>query len=208
MEKNKFIFLLVFLSFPLLSHSQLVDSIKVVPGLDSLNFESLQKVDSIRISTEKELQLIKQRYDSVNLHYKEKTDHLQHNIDSLNSLGEPLEQWVIELGSVQRVKAGELSVVKQRADSIKQKARESLEKLELPQEVTREIDQYTLALDQLDISLPAHEFNLPELQLNALPGVKLPGGNTPFSSGLNSLNLPNELSGIQEKVAGVQAELP
>lgn len=193
----------------MLSKGQAVDSILVAsPKLDSVNYKSLQKIDSIRQGTEVELNRIKQQYDAVDQHYRSKTMHLQNKIDSLNSLGEPLEQWVIELDSVQRIKDGKLELIKQKADSMKQKTRESLQQLELPQEVAREIDRYTSELDQLDISLPVQEFNLPALNLNTVPGVTLPVMNNPFSGELNNLDLSDELSGIKEKVAGVQAELP
>lgn len=179
--------------------------------LDSLQSIEFKKLDSIQHKTEIQYLTIKNEYDSINNVYANITNNLQSRIDSLSNIGQPIEKFASKLDSVNSVKEEKLFAVKQKAESVKQKAKDKIGVLNLPKEVSAEVVKYTSALDQLNITLPDTEFNIPQLNLKEIPNLKLPGFDNPLPGELGDVNLADvtsELSGVTDKISSIQQELP
>ncbi|HRK55689.1 MAG TPA: hypothetical protein PK185_17370 [Cyclobacteriaceae bacterium] len=182
---------------------------KFIP--DSLQSIEFKKLDSIQQQTAIEYQTLKSEYDSITDSYTNLTNKLQTQIDSLSNLDQPFDKLATKLDSVNRVKEEKLFAVKQKAENVKQKAKEKIENLNLPKEVSGEVGKYTAALDQLDITLPDSEFSIPQLNLDEIPKIKLPGLNNPLSGDFGNLNIPEintNLGEVTEKISSIQQELP
>ncbi|MDL5047637.1 hypothetical protein QQ054_16595 [Oscillatoria amoena NRMC-F 0135] len=142
---------------------------------------------------------------------KKITGNLQNQIDSLNNVGQPVEKLALKLDSINRVKEEKLFALKQKTESVKQGAKEKINGLNLPKEISGEVGKYTSALDQLDITLPDSEFVIPQLNLKEIPNLKLPGLTNPLAGELGNMNIPDvtgELSGVTDKISSIQQEFP
>lgn len=192
--------------------AQSVDTlVQRLQPIDSLYSTQFQKLDSIQQQTAIEYQTLKREYDSITDSYTNLTNKLQTQIDSLSNLDQPFDKLATKLDGVNRVKEEKLFAVKQKAENVKQKAKEKIVELKLPKEVSGAVGKYTAALDQLDITLPDSEFNIPQLNLREIPSIKLPGLNNPLSGELGNVNLADvtsELSGVTDKISTIQQELP
>lgn len=210
MKKAAFLFAFI-LVYACLSAQSADTLLQVIQPIDSVYSAQLQKLDSIQVQAATHYQNIKNEYDSVAESYSKITNTIQNQIDSLNSLGQTVEELVTKLDSAKSVGEEKLFAVKQKAEGVKKKAQEEINKLNLPKEVSREVSKYTAALDQLDISLPASEFTIPQLNLDEIPNIKLPGLNNPLSGELGNMNLSDvtsELSGVTDKISSIQQEPP
>lgn len=179
--------------------------------LDSLQSIEFKKLDSIQQQTTIQYQMIKNEYDSITDSYTNLTNKLQSHIDSLSNMDQPFDKLATKLDSVNRVKKEKLFTLKQNADSVKQKANEKIENLNLPKEVSGELSKYTASLDQLDISLPTSEFTIPQLNLDEIPNIKLPSLSNPLSGDFGNLNIPEintNLGEVTDKISAIQEELP
>jgi len=209
---KKAAFLFAFLVVYTCLSAQSTDTLlRVFQPIDSIYFYELHKLDSIQSRATAHYQNIKSEYDSVAENYSKITNTIQNQIDSLNSLGQPVEELVTKLDSAKSVGEEKLFAVKQKAEGVKKKAQEEINKLNLPKEVSREVSKYTAALDQLDISLPASEFTIPQLNLDEIPSIKLLGLSNPLSRDLGNLNIPEintNLGELTEKISAIQQELP
>jgi hypothetical protein len=185
--------------------------LQVLQPVDSLYASQLLQLDSLQQQTEIQYQAIKNEYDSINNTYAKINSDLQNQIDSLSNMGQPIEALTSKLDSINNVKEEKLFAVKQKAENVKQKAKEKIGELNLPKEVSGEVSKYTAELDQLDISLPASEFKIPEFNLKEIPNLSLPNVNNPLSGELGKLNIPEvntNLGEVTDKISALQQELP
>ncbi|MBX2966854.1 MAG: hypothetical protein KF845_11960 [Cyclobacteriaceae bacterium] len=201
-----------FLAAYLPGFAQLPDSVNaLLYPPDSLYKVSLQKLDSLQRQTELQYQDLRHEYDSIADTYTKITGSLQNQIDSLNSLGQPVDKLTSKLDSINSAKEEKLYALKQKAESVKQKAKEKISNLDLPKEVSGEVGKYTAALDNVDISLPATEFNIPKVNLDGITNLSLPNINNPLTGGLDNLNIPEintNLGNVTGKISAIQNELP
>lgn len=205
-------FLIAFIVGCVSLYAQSVDTLlQVLQPLDTLYSSQLQKLDSLQRQTEIQYQSIKNEYDSITKVYSKLSSDLQHQIDSLGNLGQPIDKLTAKIDSLNSKKEEKLFALKQKAEGVKHKSKEKINSLNLPKEVSGEVSKYTSALDQLDITLPSTEFNIPQLSLKEVPNLQLPGLNNPLPKELGNINVPdisNELSEIAEKISSIQQELP
>ncbi len=201
-----------FLVISLSGYSQLPDSISLPSlPLDALLQTNLQTLDSIQHQSEQRFNELKQEYDSVEHAFTSITSTLQHQIDSLTNLNQPVEKLTAKLDCISNVKDQKLQGVKQKAEGVKQKAKEKINSLNLPDEVTQEITKYTDALDQLDITLPQGEFNFPELNLDKVADMSLPGIKNPLQGNLGNIDLSKidgQIGDVTGKISTIQQEIP
>ena len=191
--------------------AQSIDTlVQKLQPIDSLYSTQFQELDSIQQQTTIQYQTIKSEFDSITDSYTNLTNKLQSQIDSLSNLGQPFGKLATKLDSVNRAKEEKIYAMKQKAESVKQKAEEKIENLNLPKEVREEVSKYTAALDQLDISLPSSEFAIPQLNLDEIPSIKLPGLSNPLFGDFGNLNvrkINTNLSKLTEKISTIQQEL-
>ncbi|MBX2963965.1 MAG: hypothetical protein KF687_15745 [Cyclobacteriaceae bacterium] len=192
--------------------AQSIDTlVQKLQPIDSLYSTQFQKLDSIQQQTAIQYQSIKSEYDSITDSYTNLTNKLQTQIDSLSSLDQPFDKLTTKLDSVNRAKEEKIYAIKQKAEGVRQKAKEQIENLNLPKEASGEVNKYKAALEQLDISLPASEFTIPQLNLEEIPTIKLPVLSNPLSGDLGKLNIPEintNLGEVTEKISTIQQELP
>ncbi len=193
-------------------YGQSVDSLIISSKSIDLHYSTqLQKLDSLQQQTEMQYKAIKNEYDSINSAYAKITNDLQNRIDSLNHIGQPIEALTSKLDSLNSVKEEKLFAVMQKAESVKHKAKEKINELNLPKEVSVEVEKYTSALDQLGITLPDSEFIIPQLNLKEVPNLKIPGLDNPLAGELGNIDIPDikdELSGVTDKISSIQQEFP
>lgn len=179
--------------------------------IDSLQSIEFKKFDSLQQQTEIHYRALKNEYDSINSTYDSITTNIQNHIDSLSNLDQPVGKITSKVDSINSVKEEKLFAIKQKTEDVKKKAKEKIDQLNLPKEISGEVGKYTSALDQLDITLPDSEFIIPQLNLKEIPNMKLPGLNNPLSGELGKVNLSDvtsELSGVKNKISSIQQELP
>lgn len=209
---KKAVFIATFLASCASLFAQPADTIlQVLQPIDSLYATQLQTLDSLQRQTELQYQAIKSEYDSIHNEYANITNDLQSRIDSLNNIGQPFEELTSKLDSINSVKEEKLFEVKQKAESIKQKAKEKINGLNLPKEISGEVSKYTAALDQLDISLPATEFKIPAFNLKEIPNLSLHSVNNPLSGELGNLKIQEvntNLDEVTDKISAIHQELP
>jgi len=207
---RKSIFIAAFLALNTSLFAQPIDTLlHVLEPVDSL-YTRFEKLDSIQDQTKRHYQSIKSEYDSIVSSYEGITSKLQSKSDSLNSLGQPIESLNVKLDSISSIKEETLSALKQKAENLKKNAKEKINDLNLPNEVSEEVNKYTTALDHLDISLPATEFNIPQIDLKEIPNLSLPNAINPLSGELGKLKIPEvntNLVEVTDKISSIQQEL-
>jgi hypothetical protein len=206
------VFIAIFLLSCASLFAQPVDTLlQVLQPIDSLYTTQVQTLDSLKQQTELRFQSIKSEYDSINNACTNITRDLQSRIDSLSNIGQPIETLTSKLDSLNSVKEERLFAIRQRAEGVKQKAKEKIDGLNLPKELSGEVSKYTTSLDQLDISLPASEFKIPTFNMTEIPNLSLPNVNNPLSGELGKLNIPEvntNLGELSDKISAIQQELP
>lgn len=148
---------------------------------DSL-YQQKQKIDSIIFNSKIELTVLSNQYNSIEQVYTSLPRSIKHRIDSLQQLGQPADELINKMDSLNEVKEEKLYALKSKSEKIKNEVREKLNSLNLPPELSGRITGYTAALDHVDVSLPGNAFSIPELNVPELKGLNLSSPNIP---GLN-----------------------
>lgn len=179
---------------------------------DSTITAKLDKLDSIRLSTEVDYKNFKSRYDSINKISEATQSSIQSKIDSLTTLNLPTLNLSHKLDSTKEVNTSKLKELESKWESTKSKHTSSITELNLPPPWDHGQQSLVAATSKLDIKLPIPEANLPFLSLDQglnvdLPEVESPLGdidvNTPNLSDMKPGEL-NQLEGYTQDVKAVK----
>ncbi|QOI97303.1 MAG: hypothetical protein HRU69_07290 [Flammeovirgaceae bacterium] len=139
----------------------------------------MQKIDSIKLTTNTTLNKLNSQYDSIGQAYIGIAKRLQQKIDSLQHLGQPADDLIHKTDSLTAVKEEKLYALKSKSEKLKNEVREKLNSLNLPPELSGKTTEYTSALDHVDVSLPGTAFAIPELNVPELKGLNLSSPKIP-----------------------------
>ncbi|MCU0397613.1 MAG: porin family protein [Cyclobacteriaceae bacterium] len=185
----------------------------IISGYDSLIDTKLKAFDSLQVSSSRQFNALKDEYDSFNNHLNSATAKLQHQMDSLQGLGESWQPYQSKLDSLRSVHERKLSNLVNRADSLRSNVIQHIEDLKLPGELSSLAVPFTQTLNEFDITLPDASFNftlpdeikIPSFRVNelsnSLPGIQdknLPGVSSEWKSRIGDLS----------QVNGVATDLP
>ncbi len=164
----------------------------------------IQKADSIQLTFNSRFNLLNSQYDSIAQTYTSLSSPLQHRIDSLQHLGQPADELIHKIDSLNAAKEEKLYTLKAKSEKLKSEVREKLNSLNLPPELSGKITEYTDALDYIDVSLPGTAFSIPELNMPELKGLNLSSPKIP------ELNLDglSEIKGLAGQVEELKNGLP
>ncbi len=166
----------------------------------------MQKIDSIKLTTNTTLNKLNTQYDSVGQSYTRLTTNLQHRIDSLQQLGQPVNELINKVDSLNAMKEERLFALKSKSENLKKEVSEKLNCLNLPHELNGTIAEYTSALDHVDVSLPGTAFSIPELNIPELNGLNLSVPKMPELN-LDGLSDLKTLTGQVEKLKDGMPEM-
>jgi hypothetical protein len=160
---------------------------------------NLQKLDSIQLTTASRFHSMHAQYDSIDRAYIKLAGNFQHRIDSLQQLGQPADDLIHKIDSLNAAKEEKLYALKSKSEKLKSEVREKLNSLNLPPGLSGSISEYSAALDNLDVSLPGTAFSIPELNMPEIKGLNLSAPNMPGLN-LNGLNDLKTLAGQAEEL--------
>lgn len=139
----------------------------------------LKKIDSIQLTTTSRFNSLHNQYDSIDQAYIKLAGSFQYRIDSLQQLGQPADEFIHKIDSLNAVKEEKLYALKSKSEDLKNEVREKLNSLNLPPEFSGSISEYTATLDLVDVSLPGTAFSIPELNMPEIKGLNFSSPNIP-----------------------------
>lgn len=170
-----------------LANPHLNDSTRQVKP-DSIITVKLDKLDSIRLSTEVDYSNFKRKYDSIN-HISEATQSsIQSKIDSLTTLNLPTLDLNPKLDSAQKARMSKLRELETSWNTKKDKHTSAITGLNLPPPWDQAQEGLAAATSKLDLNLPISKANLPSFSLDQPLNIDLPGVDSPL--GELDLNKP------------------
>jgi hypothetical protein len=171
---------------------------------DSTLAVQMQKVDSIKLAADARFNALNNQYDSIGQAYAKITGGIQHQIDSLHQLGQPADEWVRKLDSLNAVKEEKLFALKSKSEKLKKEVSEKLISLNLPKELNGTMTEYMAGLDNVDISVPGAAFSIPELNIPEIKGLNF---STPAIPQLKLEEL-DEIKAMVGKAEELKDDLP
>jgi hypothetical protein len=159
----------------------------------------LQRIDSIQLTVTSRFNLLNTQYDSIDQAYSKLSGSFQHRIDSLQQLGQPADELIHKIDSLNAAKEEKLYALKSKSEELKSEVREKLNSLNLPPELSGKITEYISTLDHVDVSLPGTAFSIPELNMPEIKGLNLSVPNMPMLN-LEGLSELKTLAGQVEEL--------